>query len=119
MGNFDIGSAVASDLTNAISDYSVDTASTDGISEQKETTYDVKNWEANLGYYKNIPELRGVIDAKCRWTIGKGFTADELTTLLLDTLTGWGKDTFSTIIENMMRCMLIAGDAFAEIIRDD
>ena len=51
--------------------------------------------------------------------MGKGFTADELTTLLLDTIKGWGKDTFNTILENMIRTYHIGGDAFAEIILNE
>jgi len=113
-----ISSAEASNLTTAITDITVNTISTDGALEQKETTYTNENWTQQLGYYKKIPELRAVIDAKATWTVGKGFKADEQTTLLLDTIKGIGKDTFNTILENMIRTMLIGGDAFAEIIRD-
>jgi hypothetical protein len=51
--------------------------------------------------------------------VGKGFKADEITTMLLDTIKGWGKDTFNTILENMIRTYHIGGDSFAEIIRDN
>jgi len=114
-----ITSAVASDLTTAMTDYSVDAMQTDGISDQKENTWTNQEWGQYLGYYKKIPELRAVIDAKSTWTVGKGFEADEVTTLLLNTIKGWGVDTFNTILENMIRTMQIGGDSFAEIIRDD
>ena len=114
-----ISSGEASNLSNAITAYSVDTISTDSAGEQKETYWVTKNWTQNLAYYKKIPELRAVIDAKATWCVGKGFIADEETTLLLDTIKGWGKDTFNTILENLIRTCLIAGDAFAEIIRDE
>lgn len=114
-----IGSAVASDLKNAVTDYSVSTQSTDGVSDQKETTFQTEKWTKWLGYYKTIPELRAVIDAKATWTVGKGFQADEETTMLLDTIKGTGFDTFNSILENMVRVKEINGDSFAEIIRDD
>ncbi|NHZ84431.1 MAG: phage portal protein [Planctomycetia bacterium] len=116
-----IDSTSASDLTNAITDFSVDNASTDGASEQKETTWIDENWSVDFGYYTDdkIPEITAVIDAKSAWTVGKGFVADEITTMLLDTIKGWGKDTFNTILENAMRTMLISGNFYAEIIRDD
>lgn len=119
MGQFDIDSAIASDLTNAVDDYSVDTQNTDGISEQKETTWCNDKFPQYLGYYKTIPEVRSVIDARATWTIGKGFKADETTTMILDTIKGIGKDTFNSILENLIRDMHIGGDGFAEIIRDD
>lgn len=114
-----ISSAVASNLASAITDFSVSVQSTEGISGVGETTYYQKNWTKYLGYYKAIPELGQAIDTKATWTVGKGFTADEITTMILDTIKGYGIDTFNTIIENMIRTYNIGGDAFAEIIRDD
>ena len=114
-----IDSAVASDLTNAMTDYSVATQSTDAASEQKETRWMNREWTQYLGYYKTIPELRAAIDAKATWTVGKGFVADSETTTILNHVHGFGKDTFNTILENMIRTMQVGGDAYAEIILDD
>ena len=114
-----ITSAVASDIENTITDYSVDAQSTDGPAEQPETTWTNELWAQYLGYYKTIPELRAVIDAKATWTIGKGIKANTQDTAILKHVQGMGKDTFNTILENMIRTMLIGGDAYAEIILDD
>jgi hypothetical protein len=114
-----IDSAVASDLTTQVTDYSVDTASTDGAFEQRETTWTNTEASQYLGYYKKIPECRSVIDARATWTIGKGFKADEITTMLLDTIEGISKDTFNSILENLVRDMQIYGDAYAQIVLDD
>jgi hypothetical protein len=113
LGNLDIG-----DFKNTITDYSVDAVSTDGASDQDETTYDNVNWTQYLGYYKSIPELAAAIDAKATWTIGKGFKSNPITELALSVIKGWGKDSFNTILENMVRTYHIGGDAFAEIIRN-
>lgn len=118
MPETDIGEAVASG-TSGFKDFSVDTAMTDGPTDQPETTWMNENWPQYFGYYKDIPELAAVIDAKATWTVGKGFKADEQTTMLLDTIKGNGFDTFNTILENMDRTKEIGGDAYAEIIRDD
>lgn len=118
MPETDIGSAIATDLTNTIVDYSVAPASTDGAGDQKEFTWQMTNWEQYLGYYYDIPELQVAIDAKANWTIGAGFTSDEPTALLLSIIKGNGKDSFNSILFNMIRTYTIAGDAFAEIIRD-
>lgn len=119
MPETNIEKAKISDYSDAVTDYSVDTAQTDGITEQKESTWQMTKFSAWLGYYKKIPELRMAIDALARWTIGKGFKASEFTELALMGIIGHGKDSFNSILENMFRTMHIAGDSFAEIIRDE
>lgn len=118
MSKLDISDVKSAQAATTGTDYSVDTVSTDGPADQKETTYTCEHWTQWLGYYKTIAELSSSIDAKATWTVGKGFQADEGTTFILDRITGWGKDTFNTIIENMIRTYHIAGDAYAEIITD-
>jgi hypothetical protein len=71
-----------------------------------------------LGIYKLIPEVKTAIDMRAIWTIGKGFKADPETTVILDHISGWGTDTFNSILKNMITIKRIGGDAFAEIIRD-
>ena len=100
-------------------DFSVSQISPDNASGNGRTTYINTKCSTYLGFYKQIPELSSSIDAKATWTIGKGFTADEVTTMILDTIKGWGKDTFNTILENMIRSYYIYGDAYAEIIEDE
>ena len=119
MPDTDIGSARASDLTNAITDYSVNPVETDGVSDQPETIWQMTDWSQNLGYYKEIPELQTAVDAKANWTIGAGFESDENTKLVLGSISGMGNDTFNQIIQNMIRVYTIGGDSFAEIIRND
>jgi len=112
-----INSAIASE--NKQVDYSVDSATTDGPTGQKEFEWINTHFEEWFGYYKKIPELSSVIDAKATWTVGKGFKADPETTFVLDSLQGFGKDTFNTILENMIRTYNIGGDSYCEIIRDE
>ena len=116
-----IESAVASDLTNAITDFSVDNQNTDAAQDQKETTWMDVNFSQYLGYYKDekTPEITAVIDAGANWTAGKGYLADEITTMLLDTIRGNGFDTFTSIIENGERVIELGGNFYAEKIRDN
>ena len=82
MPDTDIGEALEGGVRNVIVDYSVDSQSLDGAGDADETTWQMTNWEENLGYYKTIPELQTAIDAKAVWTMGAGFTADDQTELL-------------------------------------
>jgi len=117
MAEKDIGVSDTSEST--LEDYEVDTMATDGPADQKETYYDNSNWTQQLGYYKQIPECMEVIDAKAIWTVGRGYSADDETTIILDAVKGFGVDTFNTILENMIRTYHIGGDSFAEIITDE
>jgi len=116
----DIGTATASGIKAAIEDYSVAPETTDGITGQ-ETSYVNSDWSKQLGYYKDKenPALRNAIDIKSAWTLGKGYTADEITTLILSKIKGFGKDTFNSILENLDRVKQIGGDSFAHIIVND
>lgn len=118
MSETNISKAQYGNYSNTGSEYSVTAISTDGTGDQKETEWQNSRFNDFLGYYKQIPELNTAIDAKATWTIGKGYTADEITQLLLMTIKGNGKDTFNTILENAVRTYHIGGDAFLEIIRD-
>src|SRR3990167_3598787 len=119
MTNQNISNVQSGTQADTFQDYSVASADTDGSYDQKETIYYLSDWTKHYGYYKKIPELKASIDAKAVWTVGRGFVSNELTEMALCTLTGFGKDSFNSIIENMLRTRQIAGDSFAEIIRDN
>ena len=119
MGESKVDSAVASNLTNTFTDYDVGSAQTDGPTDQKETEWMNTDFPTQLASYQDHPEINKIIDAIATWTVGKGFKADEITTMLLDTIKGNGMDTFNSILRNLQTTMEICGDAYAEIIRDD
>ena len=114
----DINNSITGNLRNTLKDYSVDDVQIDSPTDQKETTWTNEKFTQYMGYYKKIPELGSAIDTKAYWVVGKGYEADEATKKILDNIRGWGKDTFNTIIENMIRTYNIGGDAFAEIIKN-
>ncbi len=113
-----IDSASVGSMATAVEDITVAAQTTDGAGEQKETSYINNNWTQQLGYYKEIPEVKTAIDMRAIWTIGKGYKADIRTSVILDRMKGWGEDTFNSILKNMIVTKRIGGDAFAEIVRD-
>lgn len=113
MGNMRIANANTTDMTNAVTDYSVSSASQDIPSNDYTTQW--SNW---YGYYKIIPELQAVIDAKARWTTGKGYKSEEKVKKILDKIKGNGKDTFDDILFNAVRTYTIGGDFYAEIVKN-
>lgn len=119
MTELDGGNAVVTDVANSMSDFSVSNQTTDGAEGNGETRYTNTEWTKQLGYYLQIPELKAAIDAKSRFTVGKGYTADPQTEAILDNIKGIGSDTFNRILFNMDVVKKVGGDSFAEIILDD
>ena len=119
MADLDISSAKVGNFEGTITDFSVDPQTTDGAQDQKETRWSNENWGKQLGYYKTIPELKSAIDAKVKWTIGKGYKSNEITEMALSAIKGHGKDTFNGILKNQIRVKEIGGDSYAEIVRDE
>jgi len=96
--------------------YSVDSRDTDspGLDETAWTP----EWSKWHGYYRDIPELRAVINKLASWTFGRGIEADDKNQGKLDRLKGNGKDSPRLILKNLWRTALICGDSFAEKVKD-
>ena len=119
MAELNYSSADITDMSNRVVDYSVPTQTLDVASDTKETEWTNYDWPKQLGYYKTIPELQKSIGSLALWTVGKGYTSDDPTRITLDRMRGWGEDSFTQIMWNMIVTKKISGDAFAEIIEND
>src|SRR3990167_7091268 len=118
MTNLDIGNATLSDMTNRVKDYKVAAEVLDAATGQKETEYMNAFWSIYWGYFNSHPDLKSAILMKAVWIVGKGWNADPFTTVILDHISGWGKDTLDDIIFNMLVQKIINGDAYSEKIGD-
>ncbi len=118
MPQTDIDAAQVGDMTNKVTDIEVPSVDTDGATGQQETTWQNTKWSQWLGYYKAVPEVKTAIDMRAIWTLGKGYKADVRTTVILDHISGWGMDSFNSILKNMIVTRRVGGDAYAEIIRE-
>ena len=117
MPEYDIAGSTSSDLTGVMDDVTVPTQDTDAATG-KETSWQNMKWSQYYGYYRSIPELKQAIDMRAIWTIGRGYKTDTRTKVILESIKGWGMDTFNSILKNMIVTRRIAGDSYAEIIRD-
>lgn len=115
----DIDKVKVGDASTLMPDITVDTATTDGATED-ETTYQNSNYSQQFGYYKNQADVKAAIDTRAVWTVGKKWTTlDNRTEVTLNRMRGWGEDTFQTILLNMHIVKRIGGDSFSEIINND
>lgn len=112
-----IGSAEVGNMTDNVDTFDIGTATTDGPSDQKETTYINNDFGKQLKYFNTIPELNSTIRTRANWVIGKGVQAPKEDMAIMDKWRGFGKDTKNTLIQNMVMVAYAGGDFYAEIIR--
>lgn len=118
MVNMNLSNTAVGDDRPTSLDYQTPIVNTDGVSSQKETRYYNTRWGERLGHYKNNAHLKNSIKIRGSWIFGKGYTCDTETGVILDHVTGWGKESFIQVLKNMDRTMCIGGDAYAHIITD-
>lgn len=116
---YDATQTTTTTLDSDISDYSVDSKALDYAGAEEETTWTFSEATQNIGYYTSIPELKRAIDSLAVWVAGRGFETDKSTEIILENITGWGEDTFTSILQSLLIMKKVVGDAFAEIIRND
>ncbi len=100
-----------------ITDYQTESVSTDGAADRKETPWYNTDFIKWYGKYTDIAKIKIAINAWATWIIGKGWTSSTHQSEL-DNLIGWGEDSFSSILWNMLVIKKVNGDSFAEIIRN-
>ena len=116
---FKLSSGTASDMSSYVSDINVDQETTDGITGS-EIRWQNSEFSKYYGYYLNIPEVNAVLNQLATWICGKEWTTDNaFTKVELDHITGFGKESFQQILQNIIVMKHCAGDAFAEIIKDE
>jgi hypothetical protein len=102
------------DFSNQGNEFSCTFKTTDGV-EINGTSY-IPNFKKWHGYYRQIPELRAVINKLASWTFGRGIKANKENKAKLDKIKGWGKDSSRGVLKNQWRTALICGDSFAHIL---
>ena len=118
MAELDIGQATQTNMEDNVDDVTISSATPDA-SEGKQV-WDFPEANDNLGYYKTIPELKSALHVLAQRVAGMGWEAlSTRDQVILESITGWGEDTFASICINLIVQKKIFGDAFAEIIRND
>lgn len=116
--SYGIGNAVMSNLTNQIPFLTITPVTPDLATGQEETTYQNTKWATQHGTFLKCANLQSAINMQSTWTVGKGYTCDVETEVILDHISGFGKDTFLTIMHGQNGVSHLAGDSYTEIIRD-
>ena len=106
------------DLTKFKDSWVVEDETLDGISDKDEISWTNPNFSTWLGYYMNVPEYGAAIDKFVTWIMGRGYEANKKVDKAVSRVRGSGNDDFLTVLENQIKVALIAGDSFAEIVRD-
>jgi len=72
----------------------------------------------NYGYYFNYPQIASRINSLCTWAYGQGYTAQSMRNkVILEHITGNGKESFNQIVWNHGAVKMMNGDSFMDIIK--
>lgn len=120
MAEYNLNSATTTNFTNSSEDFIVASKALDNANQNGETYVYFDKAQQNFGYYFTIPEIYSAANALATWAVGKGWSSkNPRTKVILEHITGMGKDTFDTIMWNHLVTKLIVGDAFIKLIRKD
>lgn len=102
-----------------VTDYTVDSQSTDGVTET-ETYWDNLDFGRYFGIYNKIAKIKMAINAYATWVLGLGWTARlPETEAQLKRMKGWGEDSFTSILWNMLVIKKVNGDSYADIKKNN
>ena len=103
-----------------VPEVTIDTLQPDIATGQDEYTWQNNEWSKYWGYFNTIPELKQAVLMKALWVCGKGYTTtNSYDEVILQHISGTGKDNFRTVLFNLLVQTYLAGDGYAEIIRDE
>ena len=120
MADLNLSKATTTNFSANVPDFIVESMSLDVANASGETFVYFDKATENYGYYYNHPQIASRINSLCTWAFGQGWTTENSRTkVLLDHVTGNGKETFSSIIWNHEAVKLMNGDAFIEIVKKD
>jgi hypothetical protein len=112
-----LSNTTTTDFTNTVPDFIVDSMALDVANADNGETYVYYDKAAeNYGYYFNHPQIASRYNSMCTWAYRQGWTADSITTVTLEHITGNGKETFQEIISNHGNIKLGHGDSFIEVV---
>lgn len=118
MSKYDLDNTAVTNYSS-LDAHTVDLGKVDTVQDQDETYYTNERFSTDWGYFLNIPKLKSAILMKSIWTVGKGYTCDTRTKVILNGVTGDGKQTFKDILFSMDVTKRAARDSYAEIIKDE
>lgn len=116
MTSLNIGNAVEGSSLTAMSSPSAEIT---GINESGETEYLNDKWNELWGYFTEHSELRAALLTKTTFIVGAGYKCSPETQVILDHISGMGKDSFLDVLFNQELMKRVARDSFAQIIRAD
>ena len=112
MGQLNIGKTTTTDMSSTVDSVRVDPLRPDA---EGLLFWDYPDADDNLGYYKTIPEIYSALKALSIYVAGQGWDSKED----LESINGWGEDSFQSICQNLIIQKKVFGDAYGEIIRGD
>lgn len=119
MSQYNQSLSTTTNFSGKVPDFVVRSMSLDVANQIEGETYVYYDKAAeNFGYYFNHPQIASRINSLCTWAFGQGYEVlNARNKIILEHITGNGKETFPQIVWNHGAVKLMNGDSFMEIIK--
>lgn len=117
MSNSNLNYTSTTDFANGVPNFAIDNKITDGGYGNEENKWNNPNASKYYGYFYNVGEFRSAIKSYAIHVLGLGYDAEPTIKVILDLISGNGKETFWSMMYNHLHCKKFNGDAFTQIIR--
>ena len=119
MSNSNLAYTTTTDFANGVPNYTIPQKTTDGLYSSEENRWNNADASKYYGYYYNVGEFRSAIDSYCIRVLGWGYECDARTKVVLNNIRGNGRETFWSIMYNLLHIKKFNGDSYALIVIDD
>ena len=122
MANSNFDYTTTTDFANGVPNYTIPSKTSEGSQGSKENRHNNKNSSIYYGLYRGEKsgEFRSAIKSYAIHVLGYGYTtASARDQVILDHISGNGKETFWKLIYKHLKCKKWNGDAFTQIIRNE
>ncbi len=120
MANTDLNYSTTTDFANGVPDITIDSKTSQGGYSGKENRHSNPKASEYYGYFYNVGEFGSAIKSYTIRILGWGYVCESSKDqVILDHISGTGKETFWSIMFNHLHVKKFNGDAYTQIIRDD
>src|SRR3990167_1998984 len=105
--------------TTTKADYKVGSISPDSPVNVEENFWDNSRFPIWFAHYIKHAKVKKAIDGFADWVLGQGFTTDTRTQVILEHISGNGKETFDDIMWNGIVMKKVNGESYTHAIRND
>lgn len=100
------------------SDYKVPNVTPDSPTNVDKNFWDNPKFTEWLGIYINVKKVNKALQGYADWILGQGYVTDTRTKVILEHISGNGKEDFNSVVWNSIIMKKVNGESYTHVMRD-